>query len=233
MEFHKDLAIHISRNNTGEANRVIMEEVGKAVVHHRADFIDLLNNSDVPAYADMADAHLVELYINNINKKDLLIGSAFMVNMQNKTMGADGTQEVSNTGVQQSYATLNRYFVAGSPSGTETEEHRLDWMTDPIMNDEKKSEFWGAAIAGATGIAGKVLEGQHTKKYGALDAVKAQQKAKADIARSVMQQRQTQLDTAKAKQASKAKNLKIGLIVGGSVVGLSIIGLVIYLIKRK
>jgi len=99
--FHQDLATNIGEDNIVGANRVIMTELGKVVVHHRQDFIDLLVHSDAPAYAELADKELIDMYFENLHNKDLIIGTALLVNIHNKTMNADGENEVSDTGVRR------------------------------------------------------------------------------------------------------------------------------------
>ncbi len=217
-DFQKELAIHVSRNDIGSANSVIMQEVGRLVVHHRADFVDLLNNSDNQTHIGMTDALLVQLYMDNIHKKDLLVGTAFLVNIHNKTVGFNGESEVSDAGVKRAYKVLSSNFYGAEE--TEAEEEKSGFIFDTLLK-------------GGVGITGKVLDAQHKKKYGALDAAVAQQKAKADIAKSIIAQRQSQIDSATKAKASKDKNLKLGLIVGGSVIAIAFIGLTIYLIKKN
>lgn len=240
-DFHKNLSVCVSNNNVGAATSVIMDELGHMVVHHRADFVDLLVNSDAPADAKMADAALIDLYFENIHKKELLIGTALLVNMHNKVDGFDGVGEVSDLGVKASYRILNTNFIR-SRSGAEADAHRYDWKIDGEANTgpkyysakggEEQSQFWGAAIAGGMGLAGKIKDSRHKKKYGALDALTAQQAAKSDITKSIIKERTDQIAATKKAKDQKAKNLKIGLIVGGSLVGLAIVGLLIYKLKK-
>lgn len=236
-DFHKNLSVCVSNNNVGAATGVIMDELGHMVVHHRSDFVELLVNSDAPADAKMADAELVKMYFDNVHKKELLIGTALLVNMHNKADGFDGNAEVSDLGVKASYRVLNTNFIR-SRTGQEAAQHRYDWKVDgqantgPTSSAEGQSNFWGAIVAGASGITNKVLEGQNKKKYGALDAATAQAKAKSDITKAIVQQRTDQIAAATKAKEAKAKNIKIGLIVGGSIVGLSIIGLLIYTLKK-
>ncbi len=239
-DFHKQLAICISRSNMAAANELIMAEVGKAIVHHRADFIALLANSDAQADADMADAYLIDLYMNNIHKKDLILGTAFLVNNNNKTIGADGETEISDQGVKQSYQAMINNFSGGflgipSPTGEQVAQHRMDWAYDwfpdgqhrtdssgqYITKLDKKSDFIGAALA-----AKKVV--QNT-----LGAAKAQEKAKSDIAKSALAERNKQRAAAIKAKDAKSKNLRVGLIVCGSVLGIAIIATAIYFIKKR
>lgn len=132
---------------------VIMRELGKVAVHHRGDFIDLVDATD----EKIADADLVNMYFDNIDKRETLIGTAFLVNMHNKTLGADGDHEVSNNGVIKVYKILGG-FLGVPPSVDQRDDSEFDW------NPEKKSEFWGALVTGATGIVKGVQDSQHKKK---------------------------------------------------------------------
>ncbi len=226
--FHRKLAICLNRNDVDGANSVIMSELGKVAINHRADFVELLKNSDAPADAELADAELLRLYFDNIHKKETLIGTAFLVNMHNKVSGADGESEIDDTGVKASYKVMTSYFAGMPLSMQEIEDHQFDWM-----KEQTSGFIWDTIAKGAVGITQGVQKSQHQKKYGALEALQAQQKAKADLAQSMIAQRQAQIDGIKKKEEQKAKNLKIGLIVGGSVLGLAIVGLIYYKIKQR
>ncbi len=209
-----------------------MKELGRVAVHHRADFVDLLNHSDVPAHGDMADAQLVKLYIDNIRKKDIVIGTALLVNMHNKTVGFDGQDEISNAGVKQAYKIMSSYLV-GPASNAVLEAERQLYKRSDWMPEQQSGFIWDTIAQGGMGIANKVIDNQHNKKYGAIDSLQAAQKAKSDLAQSMVAQRQAQIDNAAKAKELKAKNLKIGLIVGGTVVGLAIAGFIYYKLKHK
>lgn len=213
------------------ANRVVMHELGKIAVNHRADFVDLLNHSDVPAHAEMADAQLVKLYFDNIQKKEMLIGTAFLVNMHNKTAGFSGESQISDIGVKAAYKAMSSSLVGPIPNEqiyAERQRYKnVDWIP------ENTSGFiWDTIAKGGVGITNKVLDSQHKKKHGAMDALQAQQQAKADLAKSMIAQRQAQIDAAAKEKERKAKNLKIGLIVGGCVAALAIGGFIYYKLKK-
>lgn len=229
--FHQNLASSIRQNDLTGANRVVMHELGKIAINHRGDFVDLLNHSDVPAHAEMADAQLVKLYFDNIQKKEMLIGTAFLVNMHNKTPGFDGRGEISDIGVKAAYKAMCSSLVGPIPNEQIYRERQayknVDWLP------ENTSGFvWDTLAKGGVGITNKVLDSQYKKKHGAIDALAAQQQAKADLAKSMIAQRQAQIDAAAKEKERKQKNLKIGLIVGGSVAALAIVGFIYYKLKK-
>jgi len=204
-DFHYNLAGHISQNDIDSANSVVMMELGRIAVNHRADFIDLLNHSDAPAHADFADGELVKLYMDNVHKKDLLIGSAYLVNMHNKTVSADGREDVSNRGVKSAYRVMSCFYGQMAPKeGGRTTE---------------RSEEWKSSVVGL-GLAAKV----------GIGLVKNKLKAKSDLSNAMIEQRRLQKEAAEKEKEKKSKNLKTGLIIGG---GLLVLGLVIYLVKKN
>jgi hypothetical protein len=199
--FHTELAVYVNQNDVDGANAVIMKEMGKIAVHHRGDFVDLLTNSDVPANAQFADDQLMKLYFDNINKREMLIGTALLVNMHNKVSGFDGKDEINDAATKSSYKVMSNFFggIEGIPNSKGyIEEHQFDW---------KYSNLFGSAIVKGAVNVGKKLKANNDMKR----SMEAEKKAIAD---------------------KKAKTLKTGLIIGGVVVGLSIIGLLIYKFKK-
>ncbi len=229
--FHQNLAISIRQNDLPGANRVVMHELGKIAINHRADFVDLLNHSDVPAHAEMADAQLVKLYFDNIKKKEMLIGTAFLVNMHNKTTGFDGRGEISDIGVKAAYKAMSSSLV-GPATNEQIYQERQAYKNVDWIPEDTSGFIWDTLAKGGVGITNKVLDSQHKKKHGAMDALAAQQQAKADLAKSMIAQRQAQIDAAAKEKERKAKNLKIGLIVGGCVAALAIGGFIYYKLKK-
>lgn len=229
-KFHYRLSECVSQRDYPSANRVIMNELGKVAVNHRGDFVDLLNHSDVPAHAAMADAQLIKLYFDNIHKKQLLVGTAFLVNMHNKSTGFDGEQEISDKGVKTTYRVLSSSLV-GPMTNAQIEDarqayRRSDWLQEPA--EDTSGFIWDTIAKGGVNITNKVLDSQHQKKYGALEALQAQQKAKSDLAQSMIAQRQAQIDAANKQKELRAKNVKIGLIAGGAVLLVATLGILYY-----
>lgn len=246
-DFHRELAMCISRNNIVAANELLMQEVGKAIVHHRADFIALLSNSDAQADADMADAYLIDLYMNNIHKKDLILGTAFLVNNNNKMMGADGDSEISDQGVKQAYQAMISNFSGWdyqsptgflgipSPTGDQVAQHRMDWAYDWFPEGQHRTDSSGEFLTRLDKKSDFVGTAMVAKNFvkNTLGAAKNQEKAKSDIAKSALAERNKQRAAALKAKEAKDKNLRVGLIVGGSVLGIAIIATAIYFIKKR
>jgi hypothetical protein len=127
----------------------------------------------------------------------------------------DGESEMDDACVKAGYHTLKVYF--GSPS-------------------ENYSNVVGAIAQGVGEVAklgSKISEGRQKKKFGAMDLAAKQQDAKAVITQQLLAQRQAQIEAEKSKQEISSKTKRTILIVGGSVVGLAIIGFILYKLKKK
>ncbi len=233
-KFHSNLSSCIKRQDTDGANAIVMDELGKVVVHHRADFVDLLVNSDSPAHATLADTELIKMYFDNIRKKELLIGTALLVNMHNKVQsGFNGESEVNDSAVKAVYKVMSS-SLAGPLTNEQIEAKRQDWRNLGVPETQWNNA--GGVIAGAigavAGLGSKLAENQGKKKYGATDSLAAQQAAKSALTQSILAERKAQITAATKAKEAKAKNLRIGLIVGGSILGIALIGTVIYFIKK-
>jgi hypothetical protein len=218
--FHSQLSIYIAQNDIVGANELIMCEMGKIYVDHRPDFIALLQNSDLPAHAEFADEQLINMYFDNLHKKDLLIGSALLVNDKNKQSGFDGEMEISDKAVKDCYKCISSFLggIPGIPnSAGYIQQHQFDWKSTGI-DGEYQSNFPGAVALGAAAIGGasKIIANRRTNK----------DKAKADMQKAIQLKKQQ-------AAANKAKNLRTGLIVGGIVAGLIVVGVLIYKFKKK
>lgn len=223
-EFYNELISYVSKSDTSNANALLMKEIGKCLAKNKSDFAELLTSSGVAANEGMSDVDLIDLFVNNIpSNKSLMIGSAYMINKSNCFLGADGEPKVSDEGVKVTYKVMNDFFDAPD---SESE----------FSNFEEHSNVVAAIAHGVGALAGlgtKIAEGQQKKKYGAQEALAKQSEAKSQIVQAVIAQRQAE---AKAKQDEadrKAKTKKILLIGGAGLLGIALIGFVIYKLKNK
>jgi len=239
-EFQHSFDSYVNENDIDEANRVLMQELGSILLSDRSDFVALLVESGVKASVDISDANLINLFIENIqSNKELMVGTALLINHHNKTMGFDGDNEINDQSVKDSYSVMYSYF---------------DDVYD--VDDEGNSEFVGALIKGASslmnkngngggggdaqntlakggvGIANKLLENRRRSKHGAIDELYKQREAKRQMVKAVMEQRQKEQQVKAEQLKAKQKNTKIGLIIGGSVFGLVVIGGLFYALKK-
>jgi hypothetical protein len=216
-DFYNDFLSNYDNKDLEGSVTSLLSEVGNIIVTNRGDFEDLLSESGVEGdFSTMSDTQLIDAYIENINKnKDLQLGTSMLVNFHNKQSNMDGESEMDDACVKAGYHTLKVYF--GSPS-------------------ENYSNVVGAIAQGVGEVAklgSKISEGRQKKKFGAMDLAAKQQDAKAVITQQLLAQRQAQIEAEKSKQEISSKTKRTILIVGGSVVGLSIIGFILYKLKKK
>jgi hypothetical protein len=216
-DFYNDFLSSYDNKDLEGSVTSLLSEVGNIIVTNRGDFEDLLTESGVVGdFSTMSDAQLVDAYVENINKnKDLQLGTSMLVNFHNKQSNMDGESEMDDACVKAGYHTLKVYF--GSPS-------------------ENYSNVVGAIAQGVGEVAklgSKISEGRQKKKFGAMDLAAKQQDAKAVITQQLLAQRQAQIEAQKSKQEANSKKTRTILIVGGSIVGLAIVGFIIYKLKKK
>jgi hypothetical protein len=216
-DFYNDFLSNYDNKDLEGSVTSLLSEVGNIIVTNRGDFEDLLSESGVEGdFSTMSDTQLIDAYIENINKnKDLQLGTSMLVNFHNKQSNMDGESEMDDACVKAGYHTLKVYF--GSPS-------------------ENYSNVVGAIAQGVGEVAklgSKISEGRQKKKFGAMDLAAKQQDAKAVITQQLLAQRQAQIEAEKSKQEISSKTKRTILIVGGSVVGLAIIGFILYKLKKK
>ncbi len=196
--FYNDLAKGIRSKNIDNANKVVMNELGDTIATRKGDFILVLRNAGIPVSDYAPDAELVDLFIKNAPTNDnLLVGVAMLLAEKNKTVSADGEDEISDTGIKATYKVMNSYFDGC----------------------EEKSN-WVGAIAGALGegakLGGKIVEGRNQKKYGAAIQQGKQQDARNQLKQSILDQRQKQLEGIEKEKAS-ARKLQNWLLIGGGI----------------
>lgn len=217
-EFYNDLINYVSKSDTSNANSLLMGEVGKSLVKDKENFIELLTSSGVAANSSMNDVELIDAFIKSLpTNKTLMIGTAYMINKKNAFLNADGEEQISNNGVKVSYKVMYDYFNG---------EDFSNLAADPVS---AIAQGVGAlANLGSAGIAAS-----QKKKYGATDLLSKQAESRSQLVQSVLAQRQAETQAKQKAAESKAKTKKILLIGGASLIGLTLIGFIIYKIKNK
>jgi hypothetical protein len=219
-DFYNDFLSNYDNKDLEGSVTSLLSEVGNIIVTNRGDFEDLLTESGVLGdFSAMSDAQLVDAYIENINKnKDLQLGTSMLVNFHNKQSSMDGESEMDDACVKAGYHTLKVYF--GSPS----------------ENYYNAAGVVVGAVAQGVGevakLGGKLSDAKQKKKYGAIDMAAKKQDAKAIMTQQILAQRQAQIEAQKSKQEATAKTTRTVLIIGGSVVGLAIVGFIIYKLRK-
>lgn len=217
-EFYNDLIKYVSASDTANANSLLMREVGKSLAKDKANFVELLTTNGVPANDSMTDLELIDAFVNNISdNKGLKISTAYMINKRNSFLSADGTEQLSDKGVKVSYKVMNDFF-------------------DETDNADEYQNAIGAiagAVGGLANLGSGIVEGRNKKKYGATDALQKQAEARQQLVQSVMAQRKAEADAKQKQLESKAKTKKILIISGASLLGLVLVGFIVYKFKNK
>tara|TARA_R110000868_G_scaffold46244_1_gene152922 strand:- start:76 stop:783 length:708 start_codon:yes stop_codon:yes gene_type:complete len=228
--FYNNFVDSYNEGDIATANASLMKELANILVRNRQDFIDLLNESGIDATADMSDLTLVDIFIKNIStNKKLILGASMLVNMHNKQMGFDGEEELSDEGVKGGYDVMCSYFCgdysyADSPIGAST------------LGGASSGGYVGA-IAGAIGdiakTTGKLSDAKVKKRYGVTDAASKQQEAKSEITKQLLLSKQAEMESKQKSATQKAKNKRIILIIGGSILGVIAIGVTWYFVSKR
>jgi hypothetical protein len=207
--FHNELSNFVKTRDVNNANRVILNELAKALVSDKESYVEVLRSSGVNVYDGATEEQLIDSFVKNApNNKQLVLGMAYLVNHRNQTVNFDGESEVSDSGVKDAYKIMDEYYNAGGA--------------------------WAGAvksIADVGGqIGGKAMDAQAFKKRGASSMLAQQQQARRDLTQSVIAQKQNE-SAEKLKQQGQTKKY---LIIGGITVAALLIGVGIYFaVKNK
>jgi len=211
-DFYSNFNDSLENGDLKSANKKLMYELGRILVQNKNEFVDLLNESEIPATADMNDIRLIDLYVDNISKnKKLMLGTSMLVNVHNQKFSADGDDYLDDENIKDTFRSLNSYY------------------SDDYSNSV-------GAVAGAVGevakLGGKISEGQQKKKYGALDLATKKEDTKQALVQSVLAGQQAVMEATRKRQEQKAKTTRTLLVIGGAIALLGVLGLVIYKIKK-
>jgi hypothetical protein len=207
------------RGNNRSAHLLIAKELGNVLANDKQSFVDLLVGSGIDATINYSPEHLVDLYVSNIlSNQQLALGSSILAQMQNAPLNFDGKKQLNNESVKAGYYAIRDYVLQGNA-------------------EEEAYDNFGGAIAGAIGsvsdLAKTGLESRQKKKFGAMDALQKKQETKSQIVTAYMQQKQAELQAQKEKEAQENKVKKTIIIATSVVVGLGILGVIIYKIRNK
>jgi hypothetical protein len=215
--FYSNLTSAIKNRDIPTANKVIMSEVGDSIVNDRGNFIDLLRSSNIHIEDDSSDADLVYSFIDNLpNNDDLMVNTSYYVNHKNSDLNFDGSRDVDGLAVKACHKAMKLNFDAGG-------------LATSLANNAGSG--WGG-FANTLAQTGAGIYSDVKNKKNAFDNTLAKQKeAKDEIVRTIVAQRQAQVDAKNKLILDKQKTQRTMLIVGGVGVVL-LIGLVIYKLNK-
>jgi len=203
--FNTDLSVFLKNNDQQNANRLVLDELAKALVKDKENFIEVLRSSDLSVLDDATDLHLIDTFVKNATtNKKLLLGASFLINHRNQTLNFDGEEEISDTGVKDTYKVIDEYFNA-------------------------VGGVWAEAIKGVAQVGGGITNKVMDRNKGASNQLAQQSSARKELIQSVMAQRQAEQEQ-KLKDKAKTKRT---IIIGVSITVAILIGVGVYFVVKK
>jgi len=226
-KFYNGLARYIKNQDQYNANRLVMTELGRLLAKDKSDFIEVLRSSNITIPDNATDIQLINAFVDNApSNRKLLLGASFMISHKHQTVGFDGEQELSDSGVKATYKVMYNYFDASSYEDT-SDKVNEDYYD--ATGEDYSNAGWGTAVSTGLDIANKFIPNKNASS----DALAKKQDARQQMVQSVLAQRQAEADNkAKVKEA-KAKNTKTLIIVGGAILGLVVIAGIIFAVKKS
>jgi hypothetical protein len=209
-DFCSEFNVCIEKGDYETANTLISKELGTILAQNKRDFVDLLTESGVPASNMDSNIFLIDKFVDNVpyNNK-LRAGAALLVNQYNQELNFDGKKQINKDNVKNCYRVMsNQYNERKSYAGA-----------DPVT-----------AIAGAVGsladVSSTALKGQQQKRGAGLEYAKQRDAQRADLMKTLAEKQ-------KVEAESKSKMNKTLMIIGGSLLGLAVLGFTFYKLKKK
>jgi hypothetical protein len=198
-DFHQKLGQYIKDKERQNAVDVVLQELAICLANDKENFVEILNNAGVPASIQDSDVVLIEKFTQNaLANKKLLIGASLLINYRNKVTNFDGEEEVSDIGVKNAYKVLQYNFI-------DPEEEHSNLV--PLV-----------AVGRAVGKA--INKGS--------DANKKKAEANAKMMAQVLEQRRKEAEEQAKKKAEAKKKTQNIIIIGSTIVIVSIIGIIVY-----
>jgi hypothetical protein len=209
-DFCSEFNVCIEKGDYETADALISRELGNILASNKRDFIDLLNESGIPASISDNYTDLVNKFVDNVPYNDKLrLGAALLVNSENKEIGFDGKKSINKDNVRNCYRVMSNKY----------KENYSNVAADPVT-----------AIAQGVGELSKLgstaLQGRQQRQGAGLEYAKAKDAQRAEIMKTLA-------DKKKAESEQKSKRNKILMIVGGSLLGLVVIAVAAYKIRKK
>ncbi len=211
MTYYKELSEYVKANDTANANRLVMIELGKSLVSDRDNFIAIFDNAGIEVDPKSSTPELIKKFVDNSDNRKLLLGASYLIN--HKYTSFDG--EVNNSGIKATYKVMDDYF-----------SEDVSGVVGPVVG----------AVAGAVGegfkLGDTMAKNKAQKKFGSQMALDKSTAANQQLLQGALSQNRDSLSAKSADKKSKEKTLIILLSIGG-VVLLGGIGLIWHLNSKK
>ena len=229
-KFYNGLARYIKTQDQYNANRLVMTELGRLLAKDKSDFIEVLRSSNITIPDNATDIQLINAFVDNApSNRKLLLGASFMISHKHQTVGFNGEQELSDSGVKATYKVMYNYFDASSYEDT-SDKVNEDYY-DATGEEEYSyiAPLIAGVVKGGVDIANKLIP----NKNASAEALAKRQDARQQMVQSVLAQRQAEADNKAKQKEAKAKTTKTLIIVGGAILGLVVIAGIIFAIKKS
>lgn len=203
-DFCSEFNVCIEKGDYVEADALISRELGNILASNKRDFVDLLNESGIPASMGNSNIELVNRFVDNIPYNDKLrLGASLLVNSENQEVGFDGKKSINKDNVRNCYRVMTNKYSN---------------FVDPNLI--------AGAIQSATQLGDTTIKGVQQRKGGGLEVAKQREAQKAEIIKAIA-------DKKKSEQEQKAKTNRMLMIVGGSLLGIIVLTAVIIKARKK
>lgn len=209
-DFCSEFNVCIEKGDYESADALISRELGTILANNKTNFVDLLNESGIPASINDTHVELVNKFVDNIpyNAK-LRLGASLLVNSENQEVSFDGKKSINKDNVRNCYRIMSNKYKEGYSNVA----------ADPVT-----------AIAQGVGELSKLgstaLQGRQQRQGAGLNYAQQRDAQRAEIMKTLA-------DKKKADAEAKTKRNKVLMIVGGSLLGLVVITFAVLKLKKK
>jgi hypothetical protein len=209
-DFCSEFNVCIENGDYESADALISRELGVILANNKSNFVDLLNESGIPASINDTHIELVNRFVENIpyNAK-LRLGASLLVNSENQEVSFDGKKSINKDNVRNCYRVMTNKYKEGYSNVA----------ADPVT-----------AIAQGVGELSKLgstaLQGRQQRQGAGLEYAKQREAQRAEIMKTLA-------DKKKADAEATTKRNKVLMIVGGSLLGLVVITFAVLKLKKK
>lgn len=202
------------------AHALMLKELGNILATNKKEFVDLLNASGIKATIDESDLSLIEKFVVNIPlNQQLMLGSSLLIQLKNKKLAFDGIEEIDDDSLKNCYKTMRNYY------SNEPKSNFIPALAGLLAGGGED----GGIIGTATNLFTANKRKQEELAKGSIDILQKQADAKQQLINAVLEKKKADVEAKKVQ----SKNLKIALIVGGSLLLVTIVGILIYKTKKK
>lgn len=201
--FHQELQNYLQAKQGKNAYNVVLNELAKCLINDKEGFVAVLNNAGIYAQSDESDIVLIEKFVQNAPRNKKLLLGASLL--------------------------INHNNKVTNFDGDEE-------ISDAGVKNTYKVLYHnalGGLIGGAIQTGGQIFQKESGKKTQFSDALNKQREARQQMLQSVLNQKQSESTSKKSEVPTKRKSKTTLIIVASALVGLTIIGFIIYKVRKN